>query len=67
MTSDTKSPSLVSLLGLVKTLKRDDDGPSFSPAEKAARVSALLNRLVNYPHPPIMAHGAPMTLSAEER
>jgi vancomycin permeability regulator SanA len=67
MTPDTKSPSLIALLSLVKTFKRDDERLGFSPAEKAARVSALLDRLVNYPQPSFVAQVAPMTLSAEER
>jgi hypothetical protein len=67
MISDTKSPSLVSLLGLIKTLRRDDEKLGFSPAEKAARVSALLNRLTSYPSLPIAGQAEPMTLSAEER
>lgn len=67
MTIDTKNASLASLLSFVKTFKRDDERPGFTPAEKAARVSALLDRLVNYPQPSMITQAAPITLIAEDR
>jgi hypothetical protein len=67
MQSNTKSPHLLSLLSMVKTLRRAEDGPKLSPAERAARISRLVEDLASYSRGPVAAQPAPMTRSAEER
>lgn len=67
MTLDTKSPSLISLLTLVKTLKRDSERHTLSVAEREEKIAAVIEKLAAFQPLPFAVQTAPMTLSAEER
>ena len=67
MTTEIKISSLASLLLTVKTLKRQNTKPAFSAAEKAERVSQLIDRLAAYRDRPLAEVGQPITRSAEDR